>query len=224
MAKEWLVRMLVLLSGVMPLLAVAQVHVSGYFRKDGTYVAPHYRSAPNSSASDNYSSAGNINPFTGLVDRRQANGLQIDPSATYIALLMPRAHVTAPVQVPAVPAHQVRIVSIWKCVDVQGVAHYLAYPRAGCDEINVTTAAAPPPRPIASAVPFYFRGSACTQGCSGHEAGYNWAEENGIDDPDDCGGNSASFIEGCEAYAEEQQEQAQQEQDERAVQDAEDAW
>jgi hypothetical protein len=44
----------------------------------------------------------------------------------------------------------------------------------------------------------------CTDDCSGHEAGYNWAEENGIDDPDDCDGNSNSFIEGCRAYAEEQ--------------------
>jgi len=45
----------------------------------------------------------------------------------------------------------------------------------------------------------------CTSDCSGHEAGYEWAEENGIDDPDDCGGNSISFIEGCREYAEENQ-------------------
>lgn len=45
----------------------------------------------------------------------------------------------------------------------------------------------------------------CTIDCSGHEAGYEWAEENDIDDPDDCGGNSDSFIEGCIAYAEERQ-------------------
>jgi len=43
----------------------------------------------------------------------------------------------------------------------------------------------------------------CTEDCSGHEAGYDWAEEKGISDPDDCGGNSQSFIEGCEAYANE---------------------
>jgi hypothetical protein len=45
----------------------------------------------------------------------------------------------------------------------------------------------------------------CTQDCAGHEAGYAWAEENGIDDPDDCGGRSQSFIEGCWDYAEQQQ-------------------
>lgn len=49
-----------------------------------------------------------------------------------------------------------------------------------------------------------FMGTPCTDDCSGHEAGYQWAEENGIDDPDDCSGNSNSFVEGCEAYAEEQ--------------------
>ncbi|NCS97222.1 MAG: hypothetical protein GW762_01360 [Candidatus Pacebacteria bacterium] len=43
----------------------------------------------------------------------------------------------------------------------------------------------------------------CTSDCSGHEAGYEWAEDKGITDPDDCGGNSDSFIEGCEAYANE---------------------
>ena len=48
-----------------------------------------------------------------------------------------------------------------------------------------------------------FGGNPCTDDCSGHEAGYAWAEENGIDDPDSCGGNSQSFIEGCQTYAEE---------------------
>jgi hypothetical protein len=45
-----------------------------------------------------------------------------------------------------------------------------------------------------------FDGYECTEDCSGHEAGYNWAEENGVDDIDDCGGSSNSFIEGCESY------------------------
>ncbi len=49
----------------------------------------------------------------------------------------------------------------------------------------------------------YFRGRECTVDCSGHEAGYDWAQEHGISDVEDCGGNSESFIEGCESYAEE---------------------
>ena len=52
--------------------------------------------------------------------------------------------------------------------------------------------------------PATFGGNPCTGDCSGHEAGYNWAEDNGINNPDDCGGNSDSFIEGCQTYAEEQ--------------------
>jgi len=41
------------------------VHVRGYMRKDGTYVAPHYRSAPDGSFQNNWSTKGNINPYTG---------------------------------------------------------------------------------------------------------------------------------------------------------------
>lgn len=48
-----------------------------------------------------------------------------------------------------------------------------------------------------------FKGFECTEDCSGHEAGYNWAEENGISDESDCQGNSNSFNEGCQAYIDE---------------------
>lgn len=41
------------------------VRVNGYTRKDGTYVAPHYRTAPNSTNRDNFSTRGNTNPYTG---------------------------------------------------------------------------------------------------------------------------------------------------------------
>lgn len=46
-----------------------------------------------------------------------------------------------------------------------------------------------------------FHGYDCLGDCSGHQAGYDWAEEKGITDPESCGGNSRSFIEGCKAYA-----------------------
>jgi opacity protein-like surface antigen len=45
--------------------ASAQVHVKGYVNKNGTYVAPYYRSSPNSTTLDNYSTKGNVNPYTG---------------------------------------------------------------------------------------------------------------------------------------------------------------
>lgn len=43
----------------------------------------------------------------------------------------------------------------------------------------------------------------CTVDCSGHDAGFTWAKEHEIEDPDECSGNSESFIEGCRAYGEE---------------------
>lgn len=46
-------------------LAGGSVHVRGYVRKDGTYVAPHYRSAPDQSFQNNWSTKGNFNPYTG---------------------------------------------------------------------------------------------------------------------------------------------------------------
>jgi hypothetical protein len=41
------------------------VSVSGYYRKDGTYVQPYFRTAPNSTNRDNFSTKGNVNPYTG---------------------------------------------------------------------------------------------------------------------------------------------------------------
>lgn len=44
---------------------LADTSVSGYYKKDGTYVPPHRRSDPNGSKADNWSSRGNTNPYTG---------------------------------------------------------------------------------------------------------------------------------------------------------------
>ncbi|MBQ4853740.1 hypothetical protein IMW82_03475 [Rhodanobacter sp. B2A1Ga4] len=41
------------------------VHVSGHVTKNGTYVAPSYRTAPNATKTDNWSSKPNVNPYTG---------------------------------------------------------------------------------------------------------------------------------------------------------------
>jgi hypothetical protein len=42
----------------------SDVSVKGYYRNNGTYVAPHYRISPNSTNRDNFSTIGNINPYT----------------------------------------------------------------------------------------------------------------------------------------------------------------
>jgi hypothetical protein len=41
------------------------VYINGYTRSNGTYVQPHYRTAPDSNPYNNYSSQGNYNPYTG---------------------------------------------------------------------------------------------------------------------------------------------------------------
>jgi hypothetical protein len=47
------------------------VYVNGYYRNDGTYVQGHYRTAPNSTRTDNYSYRGNVNPYTRKVGTQQ---------------------------------------------------------------------------------------------------------------------------------------------------------
>ena len=53
--------------------------VSGHFRKDGTYVQPSHRSSPNSTRLDNYSTEGNINPYSG----KQGTEPQLKPLPSY---------------------------------------------------------------------------------------------------------------------------------------------
>jgi hypothetical protein len=53
-----------------------------------------------------------------------------------------------------------------------------------------------------------FGGYECTDDCSGHKAGYEWAEAKGITDEADCENilvrapNRTSFYEGCMTYVE----------------------
>lgn len=48
-----------------PVIAQSTTHVKGHVRKDGTYVPPHYRTTPNTTKTDNFSSKPNTNPYTG---------------------------------------------------------------------------------------------------------------------------------------------------------------
>lgn len=50
---------------LLSIVSYAKVRVRGYTKKDGTYVAPHYRSDPDSKKSNNWSTKGNSNPYTG---------------------------------------------------------------------------------------------------------------------------------------------------------------
>lgn len=60
--------------------AYAAVHVRGYYRGNGTYVQPHYRSNPDGNRSNNWSTYPNVNPYTGRTGSRHLssiNGLDI---------------------------------------------------------------------------------------------------------------------------------------------------
>jgi hypothetical protein len=46
-------------------ILIAQVRVKGYYKKDGTYVKPHVRSNPDGYIYNNWSTKGNVNPYTG---------------------------------------------------------------------------------------------------------------------------------------------------------------
>ena len=52
--------------------ALADTFVNGHFRRDGTYVEPHYRSStPDGNFRNNWSTYGNSNPYTGQRGTRQ---------------------------------------------------------------------------------------------------------------------------------------------------------
>jgi hypothetical protein len=70
------------------LLAVAaptiakDTYTKPYIRKDGTYVSGHYKSAPDSTKLNNYSTKGNVNPYTGedgTVDPYKVQPTQVQP-------------------------------------------------------------------------------------------------------------------------------------------------
>jgi hypothetical protein len=71
------------------------VNVSGYTRKDGTYVAPYQRTAPNSTTSDNWSTKGNVNPITRKAGTKPADSGSTGATASTISTPAP-SPTTAP--------------------------------------------------------------------------------------------------------------------------------
>lgn len=55
-------------------MAFADTWVNGYTRSNGTYVQGHYRSSPNNTVNDNYSTKGNRNPYTGTYGTKPRQG------------------------------------------------------------------------------------------------------------------------------------------------------
>lgn len=58
----------------------ADVYVKGYTKSNGTQVQGHYRSSPNSTRSDNYSTKGNVNPYTGVAGTKPVNNYEYSGS------------------------------------------------------------------------------------------------------------------------------------------------
>lgn len=65
---------------LLALPAMAQVHVDGYYRSNGTYVKPYERTAPDSTRTNNYNYPGNYNPNSGRVTGGDSFG---SPSKSY---------------------------------------------------------------------------------------------------------------------------------------------
>jgi hypothetical protein len=59
-------------------VASAQVYapdhqVNGYYRQNGTYVQPYHATNPDGNPYNNYSTQGNVNPYTGQMGHRNPN-------------------------------------------------------------------------------------------------------------------------------------------------------
>lgn len=63
------------------------VSVRGYYRSNGTYVAPHHRSSPDGNFWNNWSTKGNINPYTGIPGTKVTPPNSGDTSRAYSSSL-----------------------------------------------------------------------------------------------------------------------------------------
>lgn len=57
---------ILLLAGVLDVQAKGTVKVKGYVKKSsGKYVTPHFKTSPDKTKLNNWSTKGNVNPYTG---------------------------------------------------------------------------------------------------------------------------------------------------------------
>lgn len=64
---------MIIVAGLFSMSAFADVSVRGYTRQDGTHVDSYHRSDSNNTQSDNFSTKGNTNPYTGQEGTRNPN-------------------------------------------------------------------------------------------------------------------------------------------------------
>ena len=58
--------------GLFPSVSARTVNVKGYTKKSGIYVMPSYKTSPNRTKLDNYSTKGNYNPYSGKIGKLKA--------------------------------------------------------------------------------------------------------------------------------------------------------
>ncbi|WPU66660.1 hypothetical protein [Peredibacter starrii] len=65
--------------------ALADQYVDPYTQSDGTFVQGHYKTDPNETRNDNYSTRGNVNPYTGQpgTQPRDEDFIQKEEEAPY---------------------------------------------------------------------------------------------------------------------------------------------
>lgn len=86
--KTYIVRFLAIAALLLNSLLYAQtnpnhVYVNSYYRSNGTYVEGYYRTAPNSTNRDNFSTVGNTNPYTGKPGWIPADNNSYSGTSTY---------------------------------------------------------------------------------------------------------------------------------------------
>lgn len=60
--------------------ANADTWVNGYMKSNGTYVPGHFRSSPDGSVDNNWSTEGNVNPYTGRIGTRNPSSYGYGPA------------------------------------------------------------------------------------------------------------------------------------------------
>lgn len=67
MKRTLLITIIILVASTFAVFTVeAATRVRGYYKPStGRYIMPHYRTSPNRTRFDNYSTKGNYNPYTG---------------------------------------------------------------------------------------------------------------------------------------------------------------
>ena len=61
----------------------SSTYVSGYTRADGTYISGYYKTTPNSTNRDNYTTKPNVNPYTGTSGYIQPDSKPLNSGSAY---------------------------------------------------------------------------------------------------------------------------------------------